>query len=494
MKYQTGRDVLNECLQRLDSGEYEKAETLVASSLGQFPNQPEIIWMYANVFISQEKYALAAYLLETIKAKFDKSAVYWMNLGICYHKELQLPFAKECLETAVKLAKNDNEFAKIYSNMSSLYVQNNTPDKCIEYSLKALEYDPTELTAKNNAAYGYLEKGDWVNGWKYYMAREITHLPMHMQRTADRNYHRNYWIEGHTPLWDGTKGKNVVVYGEQGLGDEIMFASIIPDLIKDCNRVYFDCHPRLLTMFKESFPELDAIFPTRKSQTIDWPFNMKRIDYAVPIGNLGMFYRNKDSDFPGTPYLKIKDFKPTKRDKFRVAISWAGGTKATRADYRYIPLDAWKPLFEMDNIEILSMQYTPGSTDEISKWVDSNNYEIMVNKEFENKDRDYDYFGRSCLDCDLIITTCTSLFHIAGALGVPCWVFVPDKPDFRLQVGDRTDIVWYNSLKLYRQNPGESWDIVMKRVCEDLKKHIKQLDNFNTKPEVISLTPDTQKV
>ena len=77
---------------------------------------------------------------------------------------------------------------------------------------------------------------------------------------------RNY-AQHELPEWDGSPGKTVIVYGEQGIGDEIMFASLLPEMIRDCKQVIFDCHKKLHRLFAASFPMID-IYPTREDENI----------------------------------------------------------------------------------------------------------------------------------------------------------------------------------------------------------------------------------
>src|SRR3990167_8289871 len=164
----------------------------------------------------------------------------------------------------------------------------------------------------------------------------------------DAKKHRNYRPgQGQTPLWEGEKDKTVVVHGEQGIGDELMFATILPDLAKDCKKVIFDAHPRLYTMFRRSFAEYNIdVFGTRKDNQLVWPHKYE-IDYRIPIGSIAKFYRKRLEDFPKKPYLKAKDSEvaivnekldllPAK--KLNIGLSWKGGTATSSKTHRILPM------------------------------------------------------------------------------------------------------------------------------------------------------------
>src|SRR5262249_17488100 len=153
------------------------------------------------------------------------------------------------------------------------------------------------------------------------------------------------------PFWQGEKGARLVVYGEQGIGDEILFASMLPDLLKDCESVVFECHIKLQKLFANSFPGIDT-YPTREDPHVTWPVlangNYRyNFTHKIAIGSLGKFYRPNLESFPATPYLK-----PTPQAELhwnewlaklpagpKVGLSWQGGHKKTRIEVRSMELD-----------------------------------------------------------------------------------------------------------------------------------------------------------
>ncbi len=89
------------------------------------------------------------------------------------------------------------------------------------------------------------------------------------------------------------------MWGEQGVGDEILSSSMIPDLARDCKLVIMDTHPRLTNLFREAFGPLGnvIVYGTRKESVITWP-SWHKVDFKISIGSLGRFYRRKAEDFP----------------------------------------------------------------------------------------------------------------------------------------------------------------------------------------------------
>jgi hypothetical protein len=265
------------------------------------------------------------------------------------------------------------------------------------------------------------------------------------------------------PVWDGSPGKTVVVYGEQGIGDEIMFASMLPDMMKT-NTVIFECYSRLENLFKHSFPGMSVYGTREERETPAWVKDHK-IDARIAIGSLGKFYRTSAESFPGTPYLRADT--PKRGAKFRVGIAWSGGgAKKGRVQKRSVPLPWWKPILNVSDVEFVSLQHT-GAQDDIGM-MNALGYKIRTYDEV--KANDYLETAKLVKSCDLIISVCTSVIHLAGALGVPCWVMTPKFPAWRYQ--NQGPMPWYRSVRLYRSPDQEAigWMPVIDRVALDLEE------------------------
>ena len=132
-----------------------------------------------------------------------------------------------------------------------------------------------------------------------------------------------FGLMGMMSLYGTVAKKNSCCMGEQGIGDEILFASMIPDLIRDNKQVIFECHPRLVNLFKHSFPGL-AIYGTRKDTYINWVHNHSNMEAKIAIGDLGRYYRRQVADFPKHEgYLKPNPDRAThyKRNWQNLAIN-----------------------------------------------------------------------------------------------------------------------------------------------------------------------------
>lgn len=422
-------------------GEYEKAIALYDQLLTQNHDNAGLLAMMGTACIHTDRLGLAISLLErSTSRKPDGDA--FCNLGIAYKQSGQ--YAK-CHE-AFRKALSHNPSPNTVANYSALFINVGEPQQAIKYAMRAIQADPECSMAYWSLGMGQLELGLWKEGW------ESCEWGFEARMRVRRNI-------GDKPYWDGTEGKTIAVYGEQGIGDEIMFASMLPDLMAK-NTVILECHPRLKTMFEKSFPGL-ICYGTREHPVIDW-WTHHDIDYAVSIGSLGKWFRNTREAFPGTPYLKA-DALPN-GEKFRVGISWTGGLKEGRVRTRSIPLARWKSILNVPNVEFVSLQYTDSDAE-----IDLANAEgYVIRKMPEAKADDYYETARLVASCDLVISVCTSVVHLAGALGVPCWCAVPSKPAWRYGVSG--GMPWYRSVRLYRQPKGDTdaWRPVIELIGSNL--------------------------
>ena len=361
-------------------------------------------------------------------------------------------------------SKTKSEF---YTNYGSMFVCNGTPEKAIEIFNKGDVLNPENLQNKYNKGLAQLETGDYENGFIGY------DLGDRKEKTSARNY-----TIDNLPYWDGTPGKNVVVIGEQGIGDELMFGTIIPDLMKDCN-VVIDAHPRLADMFRRSFPTID-VYGTRKSPNYGWGSRYK-FDAKVLIGSLAQFYRKNEGDFPKVPYLAVNEQyneRYGKRlsllgEKPKIGISWRGGTKQTGQNNRYIPLEEWLPILGMD-CDFISLQYDHDIKKDVDEFCEKN--KVMIHHWPEMLE-DYEQTAALVNNLDLIISVPQSVIHLSGVIGnTITWQICPVKSLWQGGVYGH-DMPWYANVSNIWQGKN---DIGWKQTMETIKDKLCILLQMNT--------------
>lgn len=456
---------LNRGIKLLTEKQYDVAEGIF-NALLNIKSDSHIVIFYLATLHMLKKHAQLAIILFKRALEIDSTSInaasIWNNLGFVYRDEQMQEPAIEAFGKAMQCAPNDHPSNADYlANLAAMYVARGTPDKALELIDKALKINPDLAVARWNRALGLLEKGDYEQGFKEYD---------YGTRLEDER--RRDYGDPNRPQWDGTPGKTVIVYGEQGMGDEIMFASMLPDMMRDCN-VIFDAHPRLADIFRNSFERL-PVYGTRKDEDLYWVSFHKNIDAVCAIGSIAKFYRRKPEDFPGTPYLQA-DAQMVDRfrhklislgNKPKIGLSWKGGTKKTNINDRIIKLEQFLPIFDALDADYISLQYTEGAQEEIEE------FQKLTGKvihHWQDAIDDYDATAALVTNLDLIISVPQTVVHLAGALGVPTFQLTPKKAMWQMGVYGE-NMPWYSSVKNYWQDESETWEPVINEVVNDICK------------------------
>jgi tetratricopeptide (TPR) repeat protein len=277
-------------------------------------------------------------------------------------------------------------------------------------------------------------------------------------------------------MWSGSPlhGKSILVYAEQGVGDEIAFASCIGDLLeRSPGRLILECDPRLEALFARSLPGVQVHGKTR-DMDLSWLGKKTRPDYALPIGSLSKFFRNRVEDFPERgaylmPHPKLVE-KWKKRlaglnDGLKIGISWRGGTEPSVIQKASIPLLDWKPLLVL-NASFINLQYGDVS-DEIAI---VNDQAAAPIHDWPDNDPLADIDSQAALiSClDLVITVDNATVHLCGALGTKAWVLLEQIPEWRWSEAFGDTSPFYRSIRLFRQKRRFEWGDVMDRAAQSL--------------------------
>lgn len=351
------------------------------------------------------------------------------------------------------------ERAGTYSNLgNALLEQNRLSDAAAAYDT-AIAILPDDAGAHWNRSQALLMLGRFAEGWEEYEWRwRLAH------------YHGQARHEN-LPAWDGTSldGRAILVWPEQGVGDEVMFASLMPD-ISAAGRCILECDPRLVPLFARSFPNIEVV-PKRQPPEV---FEERQgVEFQSPIGSLPRWIRPDRDRFPShNGYLRA-DPERTEicraryaglGDGPKIGISWRSGNPQIGRQ-RSALLEHWRPVFEQSGAHFVNVQYGDCAVD--LKDVRQRFGVDVHHDESIDPLASLDDFAAQISALDLIISIDNSTVHVAGALGRPVWTLLPAAPNWRW-LSDQDSSPWYPSMKLFRQTRADDWSDVFERVAQAL--------------------------
>jgi hypothetical protein len=380
-----------------DRGEDAQAERVLSYILDSDPKNQAAIALLGSVYINQDRYGLAEIMYRYGIALYDNSKPMWLGLGTSIRNPER---EKESIGVLDFVLDHDPDNTIALSNKAAMLVEVGKYKEGIEVAEKVYELtDGESLAAHDAIALGSLGIEDFERGFK----ENAVSLGVKFRKEI---------VYGDEERWDGEKDKKLVIYGEQGLGDEIFYGSMIPDAIEDSKHVIIDCDPKLEGLFKRSFPQA-SVYGTRR-MAAPW-LNNHTWDARCAMADLGVFYRKSKEDFPGKAFLKpdpvrSDQWKETFKGNTKIGIAFRGGNKFTNREGRSIPLEVFDPLQKYG--DLVSLEYEK---------YDYGDYPIEK-YEWACMSEDYDNVAALIANLDYIVTTCTSVVHLAGAIGIPCYV------------------------------------------------------------------------
>lgn len=256
------------------------------------------------------------------------------------------------------------------------------------------------------------------------------------------------------PMWDGAPldGRTLLVHAEQGMGDHLQFARFIPEIAKQNGRVIVECHEPLMRLFEHYADKVEIV--ERLKEPSDFDLHLPLLSAPLVLGVKTL------EDLPPAPFLAPPadwtfDIPEARPDAFKIGIIWGGNPQFPGDRDRSAKLDYFLPFLEKAGVQLFSLQ----KGDREPELKDAPPEIVRLS------DRITDFCDTASImtQLDLVITTCTSTAHLAGALGVPMWVVLHHNPDWRW-LRHRTDSPWYGSARLFQQETPGDWDGVIAAV------------------------------
>ena len=380
------------------------------------------------------------------------------NLGSALSDQGKLDEALIYFQKAMNMAP---DFADPFNNYGfTLYRQGKTRE-ALPYYDKALQLDPNHALTKFNQSLAFLMLGLFIKGWRGYEYR-------FKARTLDP-------IQIDRPLWDGCdlNGKSILLITEQGFGDALQFIRYAP-LVKEHGGKLLISAPKGLYRLFKLIPEIDEIY--YESATVS-------IDYYLPLLSLPYVCKTTLHTIPkftiNLPEQKVIP-EIQQCSGLKVGIVWAGNARKNiernlennvptltsiqcKIDSRRsMSLELFKPLSELKNITLFSLQKGPPE-----EQLKDATFEIINLMDTVDDFLDTAYIVQNL---DLVIAVDTSIIHLVGNINKPIWMLSRYDGCWRWLENQHSTTPWYPTMKIFRQPAPGDWESVINQVIHELKK------------------------
>jgi tetratricopeptide (TPR) repeat protein len=370
-----------------------------------------------------------------------------------------------------------------------IYQWSEAIEQALTYLKEYLQYHPTDPDAEGALIQATMHDGDFVEAHRIVeklaaqfpdkaqleMSRALNlfrlgefdaAMPLMESRWGRENAGGK--LDFPVPEWKGEEIRDgkLVIYGEQGVGDHIMYAGHMIPARKRANHIVFEISPRQMSLFQRSFPDFEII--ERTNLPANW--RMDEVRAKVAAGDLAYVMGEDYRNLPGREGFLIPhpDFLRKLRKKYQakfpgkllVGISWRSGNRDS-AGVRSLELEHWLPILKNPNCGFVSLQYGDVSRD-IEVLKSEFGIEVLHDPTIEPMGN-MDPFTAQVAAMDIIISVDNSTIHYAAGLGKPVWAMLPINSDWRwLTEGDKS--IWYDSLLLLRQHKGDTWEQMTEKV------------------------------
>jgi len=400
------------------------AEAFFRQVLALEPGRLEALINLANLLRSQGNFSAAEVLLAPALSSHPDSAELWLTMGSIYRETGNAGRAAEHYREA--LARKPN-YPQALGNLADLIADDGDVEEALALYDRALRADKDNAQARLNRAVLHLLRGNLKDGWRDYAAR--LKLPGKAP-VPDHELQR----------WNGESLKNqrLLVTAEQGVGDHIMFASIIPELAERAAReggsIILECEPRLVSLFTRSFPSV-TVQPwdteTRGGIPLThygWLKNAGGATRFTEMGTLPRILRKTVESFSTSNAYLFPDANEVAhwREQFghAIGICWRSGKTGGHRALQYAPLGAWAAFLRDWPGTIVSVQYD-ATPDEITALENLSRRKILVPEGIDQKNE----LDRACAlfsALDAVITAPTAVSWLSAGSGAPTYKVLYD--------------------------------------------------------------------
>lgn len=499
---------VRECHALMQRGERAQARALLERALAEQPAHAELLSLLGAITLIEGDPRQASGLLQQALASDPDHAVAHCNLGLALsrleqHADALTHYERACALSPHYVEAHSNrgvtlntlqrfedavaaydraielkaDHAEAHCNRGVALNNLNRYDEAIASYDRALKLKPDYAAAHWNRCLVRLITGDFGRAWTDYSwrwkKREITYASRKdrpfwygtARRRGKTDLPQGVPCAFDPPFWDGspTRG-SLLVWPEQGVGEQIMYASMLDEAVERVGSTTLILDPKLHALYRRSFPKCRIV-------TFEEAMAGSGFDVQMPLGDLGGFFRSGEADFlrHRRAFLKADRARTASlRNELapgnqRVCgLSWSS-RNAEYGAQKTLALELLHPLFSLPDMQFVDLQY--GNTEKArTKALRETGTHILRVASVDNWS-DIDGLAALISACDIIVTISTTTAHLAGALGKDVLLMLPHSQGrFWYWQADREDALWYPSMRIFRQRAHGDWADVVERV------------------------------
>jgi tetratricopeptide (TPR) repeat protein len=445
---------LDQIEQLVAAEDYVEAGEILDKYLIENPHDARALYYAGNILYETGKTGIAMALYEKANRVAPDRWMIRLNHARCVLETHHYEDARTALLALYNGGHKTND--KVLNNLAAVSAELGDHAAAIKWANASLDVDPTQYRPRVSKGFSQIALGDYERGWRNY-AEGIGH-----QKWRD---FKRYQGE---PEWrPGLATGKVIVYAEQGLGDQILMV----DAVRSLNwKVAIECHPKLEGLFARSFPECE-VHGTQLTpvHTLSWPAKFAPTA-SVPFCKLNAYLRDKPEKWDRKPWLKscpirrngwlanLRVHKPV------IGVAWTAGFERTNGKLRSTSLETLLPMLKAIDAHWVCLEYKDRS-EELQAL---QRYHGITVHDYPWATQSNDYDDTAALvDClDAVVAPPTTVVHAAGALGIPVYCITPPNPHafFGVQIDE---LPYYRQVKVFRRR-GSRWDEQVRAVTEEL--------------------------
>jgi Flp pilus assembly protein TadD len=381
----------------------------------------------------------------------------WINLATQYLRVFDLPSAVKAGQRAVELSP-DNALA--CNNYAQALKEAQRFDEAEHFAERALILSGGQPVFRLNLGLLHLLRGKYLSGWDGFEHRAMA--------TPEKAKARP--VLGGQP-WQGQSltGKTLLIWGEEGNGDVLQFSRFIPRmaaLVRDQGgRLVWNSFPQFGDLLNRSFAQtVDAYVTGGVDRLPPFDYELSLLSTPRLLGVTETAIPAAISYLAADPGLSARWRQRLAGDtRLKVGLVWTGSAAQGRNPYRSVDLAAYAAhLGGLDQVSFYNLQVGAGAEVEAARSAGFLIHDLTADIQT------YDDTAALIDNLDLVITICTSVAHLAGALGKPTWVILDVNPHWVWRL-ERRENLWYPTVRLYRQKTFHDWEPVLSEVASDLR-------------------------